>query len=868
MNTAANAATASIRRSPGDSQSGTTYSLRALEGAILQCQAARKAPPEVKGDGVLQPGLIVGLGSLGMGVLQRLRESLCRRFGSLSQAPHLRLLLIDTDAEVVRTATRGASGAALSAADVLITPLNRPSHYVKPREGRPPLESWLNPRMLYRIPRSQVTTGVRALGRLAYLDNFRAIARRLQIDLDACLDPAALPAAARQSGLEVRSNRPRVYVVAGLSGGTGSGAFLDLTYTVRALLKQMGYEQPELVGLLLLPPVDRNRTRVMALGNAYAALTELIHYATPGSTFTARYHEREAPIQDHDPPFGRCVLLPLPDETDEVATRETVENAAQYLYSDLCTPLGRTADLGRAGLSAPPWASRGLYYQTFGLYQLAWPRHALLAATARQLCLRLVTRWISKDSKPIRDAVQEWVQEQWAARQLGPEHLIEQLREACDQALGRPVEEAFTAVLAPLQARSEGVVFRKASGPDVTPPEAAAALAEIERLLPKPQDDGMADSTATLVQELRSASERMVNVWSQRLAEMSVRLIEEPAFRLAGAEEAVRQAVASIEQILQRQEPLARDLSTRAGEAYARLQLMVGPPRPGVRRPSFSAADCVESMRSFAKWRFQSLVLLQASAAFVALRGHLNDELREINFCRVRLAELQRLLEEAPAETSEASLRNPTGRSLFPFEGRNLEDAVEKFMARFKIDDYIELDARLQELFNKEFTALVNICLSNSPQMIKIVEAAMVRTARQFADERLGRTDAAEMFLGKTADDESARGELATLYDEARPELAAVRGVGGAEVCVVAAPASADGERLRNLAAKALPDAELLPAVSDGDVLVYREVANLSLADLEQLGPLGQDAYRQMSAADNFTPHTRTDVSFKPPKGF
>ena len=35
----------------------------------------------------------------------------------------------------------------------------------------------------------------------------------------------------------------------------------------------------------------------------------------------------------------------------------------------------------------------------------------------------------------------------------------------------------------------------------------------------------------------------------------------------------------------------------------------------------------------------------QVAQAFVSLRGHLSDELREINFCRVRLNELVRQLE-------------------------------------------------------------------------------------------------------------------------------------------------------------------------------------------------------------------------------
>src|SRR5262249_53524135 len=150
-----------------------------------------------------------------------------------------------------------------------------------------PIDSWLNPRLLYRIPRSQVTTGVRALGRLAFADNYRSLLRRLQLELETALEPQALATAARQTGLGVRCNRARVYVITGLAGGTGSGMFLDVAYTARALLRQMGYENPDVVSLLLLPPVDGGRTRVLPLGNTYAALTELHYFSSPGTVFRA-----------------------------------------------------------------------------------------------------------------------------------------------------------------------------------------------------------------------------------------------------------------------------------------------------------------------------------------------------------------------------------------------------------------------------------------------------------------------------------------------------------------------------------------------------------------------------------------------------
>ena len=63
--------------------------------------------------------------------------------------------------------------------------------------------------------------------------------------------------------------------------------------------------------------------------------------------------------------------------------------------------MGKVADLGRSGLPCPPWEQRGWYFQTFGLFQLTWPRHAMVREVSRRLCHQIVQRWLSKDSKPI-----------------------------------------------------------------------------------------------------------------------------------------------------------------------------------------------------------------------------------------------------------------------------------------------------------------------------------------------------------------------------------------------------------------------------------------------------------------------------------
>jgi serine/threonine protein kinase len=867
--------TACLRGTRPDSNPGTTRFVRPLDGTAPSGNVGElhKAPPEVNGNGVLFPALVIGLGQLGMTVVQRLRRHLHARFGGMDRLPHLRLMVLDTDPEVVRAATRGPDGARLSETDVLLAPLNRPSHYLKPRDGRPDVESWLPSRMLYRIPRSQVTTGVRALGRLAFCDNYRLIVRRLQTELNACMDPQALASAVQQTGLTLRTNRLRVYVVASLAGGSGSGIFLDLAYTVRALLKQAGYQQPDVAGVLLLPAVDRNRTRTLGLGNAYAALRELSHFARPGTSFTAKYHSREPALQNSDPPFGRCILLPMPEETDEQATRELIEEAGLFLSRDLCSSLGPAADLGRGGLTGAPWESRGLYYQTFGLYQVSWPRHALRRALARRLCQRLVQRWMSKDSKPIREAVHSWVQEQWTQQQFGSSVLMERLGEVSRQLLGEDPEQTFHALVGPFLERHGG--GRKNAEAAFPPEQVRELLEQFEQLLGKPRDDGLSETPARLVDVLRQAADQLVQEWGQKLVELPVRLIEAPEFRLAGAEEVIRQMVASIEQTLQHHEPLSRELATRAAEIHNRLLPLAGKspepsPSPPVRasgvfrKPASPArkmptvGEAQELLRSYPKTLYQSLLLRQAGNVFLTLRGHLADEMREINFCRVRLGELLRLLEEpdGDAQTDQGTVKH-----LYPAGCKDFPQTLAHFESKFDAEALIELDGRMESMLKKQFTALVNVCLT-SAHVLKNVETAMLQTAEAYLAERLVEPNVAEMFLQQHADAEGAVRELADLFKEAAPGLPSDGRSPVEELCVLAAPSGPAGARLRELMQQTQPDLEWQTADDEEEILMYRERANLPLAELPQLGPLGQDAYRQMSAVEHFTPHCRSDIDF------
>jgi hypothetical protein len=98
---------------------------------------------------------------------------------------------------------------------------------------------------------------------------------------------------------------------------------------------------------------------------------------------------------------------------------------------------------------------------------------------------------------------------------------------------------------------------------------------------------------------------------------------------------------------------------------------------------------------------------------------------------------------------------------------------------------------------------------------------------------------------------------METAFEEASPELSAR----GRQVSVLVVPPGPAGERIRDLANRTLTNVPLVHVVGGDDIVFYREAVQLSLGELEHLGPKAQEAYRNLKATESFTPHSRADVS-------
>jgi serine/threonine protein kinase len=877
----------------------------------VQNRRHQRSASEIRLNGVLKPALVIGLGHCGQTILRQLRFQLQESFGGFRPMPHIRFLYIDTDASALHNATQGGDDA-LRHSETLATRLHRPSHYLKARDYQKRFASWLPAKTLYRIPRQLATQGSRALGRLALLDHFARVNRRLIHEIEACLDTEALNQSAADTGLGVGSRRPRVYLVTSLAGGTGSGMMLDLAFLVRRILRKRGFEHPDVVGVCLVSTSARTPEQKAGLANGYAALTELHHYSKPGAQYTAFLGDdltKSGVFSESGPAFRRCLLLA--SDASEIATvdpdlapwevpptPQAVE-AARLLYVELCTPLGRTADRRRresdtgtrSGNLAPVLA-------TAGMYSIRWPRKQLLRRTARQLCGQLVQRWMSKNAQPLREAVKHWAAQHWGQLGLSSDEMILRLQGSCEKRLRERPESLLQKALdqvasaAPATSRLEsagarGIAVRER----VNMGAIVGALAQIDQLLGVPEDchplSGPKSSEkplGALADHLREATLQLGNETEVWIAELIVRLIEEPDFRLAGAEEAIRQFSALVHQAIHHQEELSRELKERSVSLYQRLGTLLeqadrAPPTPqsgwkltfAKRTPAKQSSgldDLQDVLRLYSKCRYQAMLLEQVGDFYVSLRGLLTDQLREVDFCRERLRELAAKFAEVTAN-GQAHRRvqapQPQGRVLLPETCRTLDEAVSQSVARCTPEDVVELDRNVQQVLKAQFRALVHICMAPA-SLLREVAPAVQAEAEAFLDTRLEGADVIEMYLAATAgeSEEAASDSLVDAFEEARSDLTLSSPT--EEVCLVALPPSPHQEKFRNLVRDALR-IEAPVADSADEILLYRERWFASPWEIKQLAREAREIYEQCRKLEHLTPHCRMDIAeWQPPR--
>jgi len=628
----------------------------------------------------------------------------------------------------------------------------------------------------------------------------------------------------------------------------------DLAYLARATLRKLGYDKSEVTGVMLVPGANARPT---ALGNACAALTEILHLSQPGSIYELRTGSREVPIIDADPPFSRLIAVTLDGVGETQMGRGAVGQAAGLLLAEILAPLGRIMDTARSSVTR--LSSPGPVCEVAATYRFAWPRRRLVRRAALRLTERLLRIWTMKDAASVRPAVSAWLEEQWTSRHLQPELLLERLQQVCAAAIGQSPEAKFDSLISPLMERA-------ALGSPLDAYSACAVLDDIFDLVGKPLSKGQIEVTTGLLQ--RTVGEQTAAFsaeYDKKLAEMAVHFIEQPGPRLAAAEETIRQLIARLQVLVQTYEGLYLSLERDVADVFRKLFPMIGQLDTGAlgTRKSTIANEVLELMRIYPKKRFQAMVAGFALTTYRGMLGAAPEFLREVNYCRERLVEVSALAENAATvEAAAASTLGP-GRDLFPGGQNSLEEAARGMVAGLSTDDLGNFDNTVQQQVRRQFNSLVSYCLESGGQpgpLLEVVE----HQAETYLGERLGARSAAEVFFEHfSGDEQAAHRAVAAAIGEAMPDLVG-RKATSAALTALAVPAGTAGDCLFDMTQTALPDTRVVRAMTVDDLVIYREIGNVPLTELAPFSPAGREAYHQMMNSD-MPPHARSDVKWQLP---
>src|SRR5947209_261365 len=224
-------------------------------GAPDSAAAAPAADPqdEARLRGISK-SILIGLGGTGHKIILDVRKRLVEKYGTLDVIPIVSFIQMDTDGAVLARNVNYSEEVNLRRSEVIHASVAGVENLKNRLNDYPHLRTWMKPSALTGHT-YQGAGAIRAQGRLAYFWNYSEFTRRLAEAYRQVTREESISAANRK-GLVV-GEAVTVYIVGSLLGGTGSGMFLDVAYTVRDLLR--GNPNLEIVGIFSIPPRSEER---------------------------------------------------------------------------------------------------------------------------------------------------------------------------------------------------------------------------------------------------------------------------------------------------------------------------------------------------------------------------------------------------------------------------------------------------------------------------------------------------------------------------------------------------------------------------------------------------------------------------------
>ncbi len=366
--------------------------------------------------------LIVGIGTEGYIVCERVVQRLEFQFGSLDRVPWIRFLILDTKNPSLKKLGRAGLASHMGLPDTEFAAIKQtPQRYDQSIE----LTTWANHDLSRLMGVASVKDGAgnnRSAGRLCFLhpDNFVQFCANLDEAAGALMDLTELKAGeAHGKGVVFKKYTTpsgatkeefNVFVVGTTTGGTGSGSMIDAGYVLRNL--PVLRDQAQLFSIASIPAPGHSESVHWA--NAYAYLTELNHFHYPRARFRARFgHADKFPsVVSHlsVPPFDYSLIVQPKDATDdslelmrngvaELLTLETVDTNAGEVVAKLTDGMAQFGGVqDRKG--------RPMSYFSLGVSKLEYPVDHIVEGVVGHFASESVSRVLRNTEASDSDADQ------------------------------------------------------------------------------------------------------------------------------------------------------------------------------------------------------------------------------------------------------------------------------------------------------------------------------------------------------------------------------------------------------------------------------------------------------------------------------
>lgn len=220
--------------------------------------------------------------------------------------------------------------------------------------------NWMDIDKITNLLSTQGAGGVRQVGRYLLISRARNLISTIQAKCTQALEG--------MTGSELD-----VYIFAGISGGTGSGCFLDTCYIVQKALEGMGRAQSaNVMGFFFLPDVVNSKPQVASQpaavkyysSNGYAAMKELDYLMSlKNADDWFRQDYGTFKIETQEPPVNMCYLISAIKSDGSLVPdgfRYCINMAANYVMAYLAEVQLPAASKNAADGSSTPATEYGL----------------------------------------------------------------------------------------------------------------------------------------------------------------------------------------------------------------------------------------------------------------------------------------------------------------------------------------------------------------------------------------------------------------------------------------------------------------------------------------------------------------------------